>query len=76
MQLDKVTHFLAGAVIALALGYVLPVWIAFMVAVLVGAAKEVYDASRPQTHTADVWDFVATALGGVVGGLFAFGVFA
>jgi hypothetical protein len=33
---------------------------------LIALAKEVYDYNHPN-HTADVWDWVATVLGGVLG---------
>ena len=67
MMLDKVTHFLAGAVIVLALGYVLPIFYAMFVAVIVGALKELYDSFHPATHTADMLDFVSTVAGGLLG---------
>ena len=63
MQLDKITHALAGAAIAAAL---LP-WgvIPALLAVLVAAVgKEVWDA---QGHgTPDVYDALATVIGGVL----------
>jgi len=70
LPLDKIAHILVGAVIALALGYVLPVWIAFAAATVVGLLKEVYDHFNPATHTRDGWDFIATAGGGLVGALY------
>jgi hypothetical protein len=63
MSLDKQAHFLAGAVIALALGYLVPPLVGFAVAVLVGAAKEVYDSFHTDIHTVDGWDFMATGAG-------------
>ena len=72
MQLDKITHFLAGAVIALALGYVLPIFYAMFAAVIVGALKELYYSFHPETHTADMLDFVATVAGGVAASLYVF----
>lgn len=70
LPLDKQAHILAGAVIALALGYVLPAWIGFVVAAVVGLGKEVLDYYRPATNTSDGMDFLATALGGLLGALF------
>lgn len=67
MPLDKQAHFLAGAVIALALGYVLPIFYAMFVAVIVGALKEFYDSFHPAQHTTDMLDFVATVAGGLLG---------
>ena len=63
MQLDKITHALAGAAIAAAL---LP-WgfIPALVAVVIAAVgKELWDA---QGHgTPDVYDALATVIGGVL----------
>jgi hypothetical protein len=70
IALDKQAHFLAGAVITLAVGYVLPIVYGLAVAVLVGAIKELYDHFYPETHTVDKWDFVATAAGGGAASLF------
>lgn len=53
IALDKLLHLLVGAVIALALGYIVAVWIAFMVAAVVGLLKEVVDYYRPLTNTSD-----------------------
>jgi hypothetical protein len=38
----------------------------FIVAII-AALKEVYDYMHPDKHTADIWDWVATSLGGVLG---------
>lgn len=63
---DKKLHFIAGAVICLVVGLaVIPV-AGFIVAAIVGMAKELYDTAHPKTHTADPIDFVATALGGAI----------
>lgn len=63
IQLDKITHALAGAAIAAAL---LP-WgvIPALLAVIVAAVgKEIWDA---QGHgTPDKWDAIATVAGGVL----------
>lgn len=62
--IDKQAHFWWGWAIAATL-YPIDLWFAILVAGLMGAAKEIWDA---QGHgTPDVWDFVSTALGGVVG---------
>lgn len=70
IALDKQAHLLVGALIALALGYVLPAWIGFVVASVVGLLKEVYDYYHPKTHTCDGLDYLATAGGGLAGALF------
>ena len=65
MQKDKIQHFIVG-VIASAVVYVITgnIPIAVGCAVVLGIAKEVYDA---QGHgTVEILDAVATGLGGVV----------
>lgn len=63
---DKLIHLLGGAIITLALGYVLPVWVALAAACAAGFLKEVYDRFHPETNTRDLWDFLAAAGGGLV----------
>ena len=70
MRLDKVTHFLAGASLALSLGYLLPVVFGLLAAIAAGALKEIYDEFHPETHTVDVMDFLATVAGGIVASIF------
>lgn len=65
IPLDKLAHALAGAVIVLALGYVAPLWVAFVVAWAVAALKECYDSWHPLTHTADKIDALATTAGAI-----------
>ncbi len=72
IPLDKQSHALGGAVIALALGYTFPPLIGIFAAVVSGAIKEAYDSLHPDTHTVDKWDFYATSLGGIAGGLFVY----
>lgn len=72
IPLDKQAHFFSGAVIALALGYFVAPWIAFVAAFTAGVAKEVYDRFHPERHTVDAADFWATALGGAAGSLIVF----
>lgn len=74
IPLDKITHALAGAVIALALGYLLPPLVGICAAVIAGVFKEAYDSLHPDTHTVDTWDIVATTAGGVIGGLFVYSI--
>jgi hypothetical protein len=62
--IDKAFHFLVGWAIAATL-YPLGLWFAILAAALVGAGKEVWD--KRGHGTPDIWDFAATALGGVVG---------
>lgn len=72
IPLDKLTHALAGAVIALALGYLITWWLALLMAIIAGAAKEYYDDIR--TGVIDKMDFAATCAGGFVASLFVWGI--
>ena len=63
---DKKLHIIVGFLIAgtgAVMGYA---EIGFILSVWAGLVKEFYDWLHPETHTADVLDFVATALGGSV----------
>ena len=63
MQLDKITHALAGAAIAAAL---LPLGVtpALLAVIVAAVGKELWDA---QGHgTPDVYDAMATVIGGVL----------
>lgn len=67
IALDKRLHACVGFALALPLaldGYPIE---GLALAIIAGAAKEAYDHAHPLTHTADVWDFAATVLGGLVG---------
>jgi hypothetical protein len=63
---DKQMHMLSGFIIAAVLTPFIGAASVFIVAI-VAALKEVYDYMRPESHTADFYDWVATTLGGVVG---------
>jgi hypothetical protein len=63
---DKQMHFMAGFLIAAILTPFIGAYAVLAVAVI-AAAKEVYDYLHPDSHTADIWDWVATVIGGVVG---------
>lgn len=63
---DKALHFIVGVLIYAAAHFVSPV--VGMAAVAVAAVgKEVYDYANRDKHTPDVWDAVATVLGGAAG---------
>ncbi|MDD3938097.1 hypothetical protein [Rhodoferax sp.] len=70
MPLDKQAHALSGAVIALALGFVFTAWVGLAAVIAAGAIKEWYDKLHPATHCSDVFDFLATAAGGLAGCIF------
>lgn len=63
---DKVFHFASGTILfALALPAIGPKY-AMALVVVAGFAKEIYDALNKEHHTPDIWDAVATILGGAV----------
>jgi len=53
---------MVAVIFHLTIGY----WSILLVALIAGL-KEWYDSKHPDIHTADIWDFIATTLGGVVG---------
>ena len=67
---DKLLHFIGGAVIALIGAFFSGPLAGLALAVVAGALKEIYDHLHPDGHTVELWDFLATA----AGGLLAFGV--
>ena len=64
---DKLLHFIVGATISASFGMAGHPAMGVAASLVVGAGKEVFDYFHPATHTTDIWDFVATALGGVAG---------
>jgi VanZ family protein len=66
VPLDKQAHFATGAIG----GFVITLFLGFYAGVTIMAtiafAKEVYDAHNTG-HTSDVWDWVATTLGAILG---------
>ena len=67
MPSDKVLHFIAGAIVSVFASYLFGAMTGFLIALAVGAGKELHDYMRPETNTPDVLDFIATVLGAVVG---------
>jgi Flp pilus assembly pilin Flp len=65
MKLDKQAHFLAGTTICLSFALFVSPILGLITAIVLGAVKELWDGMGHGTK--DIWDFVATALGGVVG---------
>lgn len=64
---DKVYHFAGGAILfAVLLPFAGPVYAVASV-VVIGFAKELYDAMNKANHTPDIWDALATAAGGLLG---------
>ena len=64
---DKVAHFASGTILYAALLPFVGSSLALSVIVMVAVAKEIYDSCNPDKHTADLWDAVATTLGGLLG---------
>lgn len=64
IPLDKQGHFFAGYAIA---ATVFPISTLGSLAVvgIIAGLKELYDYKYPLQHTADIYDFLATSLGGV-----------
>ena len=67
---DKQMHFISGAILATAILLVTgSIGISFVSVSLIACLKEVYDLLHKDKHTPDIWDWVATTLGGLFGGL-------
>lgn len=65
---DKQAHFVSGALLFFLLIICqVPAMFAAVVVSIIGAAKEVYDHYHPLLHTCDIYDWLATTLGGVAG---------
>ena len=71
VPVDKFMHFISGLLIAVVLTPFIGFYSVLIVA-LIALAKEVYDYLHPDLHTADIWDWVATTLGGIVGVLLVY----
>ncbi len=67
VPIDKMQHFIAGVVLSslsiCVLGAYASSFVGVVVALFAGAIKETIDASKGYS---DVYDFVATVLGGIV----------
>ena len=63
---DKQMHFICGLVIAVLLTPFIGAY-SIVVVAIVALLKEIYDYLHKDTHTPDVWDAVATTLGGLLG---------
>lgn len=65
IRLDLQAHFWAGMAICLAVSLFLPPIFGLGVAVAASAAKEAWDYTG--RGIPDIWDFVATTVGGLLG---------
>ena len=70
---DKQQHFISGAILGILFASVFG-WAGILWVAAIACAKEVYDYLNPDKHTADIWDWVATMLGGVLGTVCGMGV--
>jgi VanZ family protein len=66
VPLDKQAHFATGAIGGFIVTYFLGFIGGVSVITILAFAKEVYDAHNTG-HTSDVWDWVATTLGAILG---------
>ena len=58
---DRLLHFLVCAVIVFTFAQFAPIWVGILVALVLGVAKEVYDAEF--SNGADLMDLLADVLG-------------
>ena len=63
---DKQSHAFYGFLTAFVWHFFIGYWSIALVAVI-AALKEWYDSKHSDIHTADIWDFVATVIGGILG---------
>jgi VanZ family protein len=66
VPLDKQAHFATGAIGGVAISCFLGFYAGVTIMAILAFAKEVYDAHNTG-HTSDVWDWVATTLGAILG---------
>ena len=67
---DKQAHFASGVILGVVLFLLTGSFaISFVSVSLVAMFKEIYDYLHKDIHTPDFWDWVATSLGGLFGGL-------
>jgi putative lipoprotein len=64
---DKAQHFVGSAVLSYGFSEFMSADKAFLTAVGIGLAKEVYDYQHPEKHTASYKDFIANVAGAYVG---------
>ena len=66
VPLDKQAHFATGAIGGVAISCFLGFYAGVAIMAILAFAKEAYDAHNTG-HTSDVWDWVATTLGAILG---------
>lgn len=73
VRTDGLLHALACAIIVLSFGWIRPVWISIIAAVVIAAAKEIYDKVTGR-GTAE-WHDVICDLAGILYGLAVLGLY-
>jgi VanZ family protein len=68
VRADLQAHFATGFIGGVAISCFLGFYAGVAIMATIAFAKEVYDAHNTG-HTSDVWDWVATTLGGIIGSL-------
>jgi hypothetical protein len=65
IPIDKQLHFFVGGTIMGFCAAAFGIGIGIGAVVLIAAGKEIYDYMHRDVHTPDIWDFIATLLGGI-----------
>ena len=66
-NMDKLWHFIAGAILMLGLCVFFPVRYSLLCVIVIAYLKELFDLQHPDKHTSDANDFIATVVGGLTG---------
>jgi hypothetical protein len=69
-QLDKQLHIITCVAWVILFQFFMPLSCAIQATLLIGIGKEIYDRAHPETHTADVMDILADAIGIYIGAAF------
>lgn len=78
IPLDKQAHAFSGYCVALsaalAVSHSMPHLLSAVFglggSIVAGIGKEIYDKQHPEAHTADIFDLLATSIGGLFGAVF------
>jgi hypothetical protein len=62
---DKYQHFTIGVILFFIFSFISPIFSLILVLIIAGL-KELYDKYH-KNHTCDIYDFIATSLGGITG---------
>ena len=63
---DKQMHAISGAILGMALYPVIGIDFGLQTIIVIALGKEVYDYYNQDVHTPDIWDTIATVIGGIV----------